>query len=176
MKIIGTPSPAADFDHPFEMLAACHDRIEDRLQILERLLDHVRQHGLDQQARQAAANVIRYFDTAGEHHHEDEERDVFPALRSRGADARTLELVARLERDHERMRVLWHALREPLNAIADGASVTLDPAAVDRDELRYREHITLEESKLLPVAADLLDADAQAAIGGAMAARRGVKR
>ncbi|HYC48969.1 MAG TPA: hemerythrin domain-containing protein [Burkholderiales bacterium] len=176
VSIVGTPSPGADFDHPLEMLEACHDRIEERLQTLERLAGHLPQHGADEQARQAAANVMRYFDTAGEHHHQDEERDVFPAIRSHAGDARTLDLIDGLQRDHDRMRVLWSALRERLSAIASGACAALEGAAVAEFAATYRRHIAREESELLPLAARVLRGDEQAAIGTTMAVRRGVKR
>ena len=64
-------SVAADFDHPLEMLAACHDRIEERCELLHRLSRHMRDAGADAQAREVAANVIRYFDTSGYNHRRD---------------------------------------------------------------------------------------------------------
>ena len=47
---------AADFDHPLEMLAACHDRIEERCALLHRLSQHLEEAGADSQARQAAVS------------------------------------------------------------------------------------------------------------------------
>ena len=174
MDPFGAPAPT--FDEPLEMLAACHERIEDRLQTLERLVDYLPGHGADEQARQAATNVMRYFDTAGEHHHDDEERDLFPALRSHGVEPRTLELIETLQRDHERMRSLWRALREALAAIASGTSAGLDPAAVADFNAAYRDHIARENAELLPLASKLLAGSVQARIGESMACRRGVKR
>lgn len=55
-------------------------RIEAQCETLKKLAFHLRDHGNDEQARQAAAYVLRYFDTAGMHHHRDEEEDLFPAL------------------------------------------------------------------------------------------------
>ena len=105
---IGVPV-APDFDHPIEMLTACHDRIQDQIQTLGRLLSHITAHSLDEQARQAAVSVMRYFDTAGEHHHEDEEIDLFPLLEARAEGAPAL--TQRLRDDHATMRALWQALR-----------------------------------------------------------------
>src|SRR4051794_27833306 len=107
-QLIGGGAPAPDFDHPLELLAACHERIADRIDTLERLIAHLPEHGCDEQAQQAAANVIRYFDSAGEHHHEDEERDLFPAIeRASGENRDALTLIARLREDHTKMRALW---------------------------------------------------------------------
>src|SRR5262245_7979997 len=68
------------FEAPLEMLAACHRRIERQCETLSRLVPHLAAHGADGEARAAAAAVMRYFDTSGMQHHEDEERDLFPAL------------------------------------------------------------------------------------------------
>jgi len=107
-----TPTPGADYDHPLEMLAACHDRIEERLDVLQRLIAHLAVHGCDGEARQAATNIMRYFDTAGAFHHDDEEVNLFPALAARmPSDERLRELVTRLCFEHDVMRALWKSLR-----------------------------------------------------------------
>lgn len=165
---------AADFDHPLEMLAACHDRIEERCDLLERLIGHLRQRGADREAQQAAANVIRYFDTAGENHHEDEEDDLFPRLLARDPQAAEA-LVSRLLAEHRDMRAAWAGLRATLSRIAAGESALLDAGAVERFGTLYRRHIDIEERELLPLAERLLDVNALAATGEAMARRRGVK-
>jgi hemerythrin-like domain-containing protein len=167
---------AADFDHPLEMLAACHDRIEERCALLHRLCQHVREVGVDSQARQAAENVMRYFDTAGENHHLDEEEDLFPLLI--GADREGCEgLVARLRQEHAEMREAWAGLRARLERIAAGESAaTLHPDEVEGFTTLYSGHIQLEERELLPAAQRLLGAPALAVAGEAMARRRGVRR
>jgi hemerythrin-like domain-containing protein len=169
--------PAADFDHPLEMLAACHDRIEDRLQVLQRLRDHLAQHGCDEQARQAAANILRYFDTAGAHHHEDEEQDLFPRLTaSAPADSPLPALVEALRNDHRDMRKAWDALRKPLQEVSEGRCERIEPVLVQRFVALYRRHIEREEAELLPCAERLLSIGEMTAIGAAMANRRGVRR
>ena len=166
---------AADFDHPLEMLAACHDRIEERCALLHRLSQHLEEAGADSQARQAAANVMRYFDTAGENHHLDEEDDLFPRLLEadrEGCDA----LIARLKREHADMRRAWAALRTSLKRVEAGEGASLDPVEIKRFTKLYRAHIDLEERELLPAAQRLLDGATLAATGESMAKRRGVRR
>nr|ALS92317.1 hemerythrin HHE cation binding domain protein [uncultured bacterium] len=158
------------------MLEACHDRIEDRLDVLKRLTEHLPAHGCDEQARQAASNVMRYFDTAGEHHHQDEELDLFPALARAGADDVLLRVMDELRSDHRRMRDAWKALRQALEPIASGASAKLDPECVRKFAELYRRHIAREEAELLPRAASMLSADVLEALGAEMARRRGVAR
>ena len=173
--LIGALASAADFDHPLEMLSACHDRVKDRIDTLERLVAHLPEHGCDEQARQAAANVMRYFDTAGEHHHADEECDLFPAIeRTRAHDAPSVALLGRLREEHVRLRGLWQALRPELQSIAAGSSASLDAALIERFGALYRQHIDLEELELLPLAEEVLGESVTATLGGAMARRRGV--
>ncbi|MCB1958559.1 MAG: hemerythrin domain-containing protein, partial [Rhodocyclaceae bacterium] len=73
------PTPGAGFDQPFELLSACHDRVQRSLDLLRRLQDHLAIHGADGQAQDAARDVLRYFDIAAPLHHDDEERHIFPA-------------------------------------------------------------------------------------------------
>ncbi len=179
--------PAAGFDEPFEMLAACHQRVERMLGLLERLAAHLADRGCDAAARQAAQDVMRYFDLAGPAHHEDEERHVLPRLAA-SRDAALQALAQRLRDDHRRMGEQWQALRADLAAVAagrwntapDGAargSATPDARAARwRDYATlYRDHMHAEEARAFPAARAGLDGDAQAAMGREMAARRGAR-
>ena len=163
-------SPAAGFDEPFAMLHACHERVERSLLLIERLLAHVAQHGADAQARDAAKDVMRYFDLAAPQHHEDEERHVLPALRAQGQRA----LADQLAADHVTMTQAWQGLRPWLAAIERGDATLAHDAP--RFAALYREHIALEESSAFTRVLSALDASAQAAMGCEMAARRGVVR
>ncbi|MFN3304719.1 MAG: hemerythrin domain-containing protein [Roseateles sp.] len=160
--------PAVGFDQPFEMLAACHDRVRRSLDLLQRLQAHVQRHGLDGQAREAAADVLRYFDIAGPAHHEDEERHVLPRLHAAGLAA----LAERLHADHGEMAALWAALREPLQAWSRGEAAALDPGRVERYAALYAAHMTLEDGQAFAAARAGLDDAALAAMGAEMSARR----
>ena len=93
----GHSAPGVGFEAPFEMLDACHERVERMLRLLGKIREHVQTHGADTQARDAARDVMRYFDQAGPHHHEDEERHVFPPLRAQ-RDPAVLAVVIRINR------------------------------------------------------------------------------
>lgn len=170
------PAPAAGFDQPFELLQACHERVERMLRLMRRLRTHLQTQGCDEQARQAATDVLRYFDLAAPAHHEDEERHVFPALRAAGLH---LETVDRLQREHAEMGELWPAVRTLLRRVADGPWVPFTP---DEDGLleqyasMYEWHMAAENELVFPTAKRQLDAAAQAAMGEEMAARRGAVR
>jgi hemerythrin-like domain-containing protein len=165
-------APAAGFDQPFEMLAACHERVERMLQLLERLAEHLPRHGGDAQARDAARDVMRYFDQAAPHHHEDEERHVLPALRAAGH----AELADRLHADHVQMSTAWSALRPQLAGVAEGRWSRAAPTLpVEEFALLYRDHIGREDGDAFPRAAAQADAATLRAMGEEMAARRGLR-
>ena len=166
--------PAAGFDQPFEMLGACHQRVERMLDRLERLLPHLAARGADAQAREAACDVMRYFDTAAPHHHEDEERHVLPLLRERGHAA----LAERVLQEHRVMAAAWAGVRAVLVELAQGRWLA-DQEAVAADWRAfgglYREHIALEENQAFPLARALIGAEDLRAMAGEMAHRRGVR-
>ena len=167
--------PAPTFDEPLEMLAACHERIEAQLCTLEKLVEHVATRGADQPAREAAAQVMRYFDTAGTNHHRDEDEDVFPLLRRLAAERDRPEVSAvinGLEQDHSTMEAQWSRLRERLEAIAEGRAARLDAEAVAPFAWLYRRHMEKESALVLPFAREAIGEVERAALGGRMAARR----
>jgi hemerythrin-like domain-containing protein len=168
-------TPAAGFEQPFEMLRACHERIQRTLALLQRLRTHVAGHGADEQARQAARDVLRYFEQAAPQHHQDEELHVFPPLIAHG-DAATLALVGRLQQDHLQMEARWCLARRVLADIAQGRLSSIDAAdeaVLDAFSGIYADHIAAEEQIAYPAAGALLDADGLAAMGREMRGRRG---
>ena len=171
----GHSAPAAGFEAPFEMLATCHERVERMLKLQARLQQHLLDQGCDASARQAARDVMRYFDIAAPLHHQDEELHVFPLLRAQASpDVQTL--VQRLQQDHLAMTADWAAARVPLLALAESAVAPFTPgdeAALDRFAQRYADHIAAEEGTAYPAAQALLAPAALVAMGQEMAARRG---
>lgn len=172
-----TAAPAASFEQPFEMLAACHERVDRMLRLLQRLREHLVKRGADADARKAAQDVMRYFDQAAPQHHHDEELHVFPPLIAQG-DAQTLALVRRLQQDHLQMEQRWAAAREVLAAVAAGELDALAPgheAALDLFAGIYAGHIEAEEQLAYPAARKLLDQRTIEAMGEEMMRRRGVR-
>lgn len=160
--------PSVGFDEPFEMLAACHERVRRSLDLLQRLHAHVGQHGVDAQARDAAADVLRYFDRAGPAHHEDEERHVLPRLRLSGL----AEMADRLHADHVEMVSLWAQLRQPLLAWSEGESAALDAGLLQRYVQLYDAHLAIEDEQAFAAAQAGVDEDTLIRMGEEMAARR----
>ena len=176
-SIPGFSAPSAGFEAPLEMLSACHFRIERQCATLRRLVPHLATHGADTEARTAAANVIRYFDTSAKHHHADEEEDLFPALieSMAGSDPVCLrELTATLVAEHDELEVRWQNIRAVLERVVAGDNVVLESQAVEALVGLYERHIAREETELLPMAARLLSDEDLARVGRAMRERRGI--
>ena len=175
----GHRAPAAGLEAPFEMLAACHDRVERMLALQAKLQRHLLDKGCDEPARQAARDVMRYFDLAAPLHHQDEELHVFPPLLD-GPNAALRALVQRLTQDHRQMDARWVDARRTLQAIADSldaAGLRLTPeqtAALEQFAALYRQHLDDENGVAYPAAEASLSPAAREAMSEDMMQRRGV--
>lgn len=170
-------SPAVGFDQPFEMLDACHDRVDRTLRLLQRLVAHIDSKGHDASSRSAANDVLRYFDLAAPHHHLDEERHVFPPLVASGKPE-WVGAVNTLLKDHVDLHQQWAELRPVIQTWT-----CTEPApnrvseqmrrAVQTYCDRYSEHKLLEDDTVYPAARNLISgADAVQAMGSEMRERR----
>lgn len=175
----GHSAPAAGFEAPFEMLASCHDRVERMLALQAKLQQHLLEKGCDEPARQAARDVMRYFDIAAPLHHQDEELHVFPPLQA-GPDAGLRQLVQRLVQEHRLMEVAWLEARRTLLAIAESPESGWTPLtaaqadALNQFALMYRHHLDDEDGMVYPAAQATLSPAAVLAMSEDMMQRRGV--
>jgi len=178
--IVDFSTPAAGFDQPLELWGACHERVRRMIGLLQRLAEHLDKSGIDSDARTTATSIRRYFDEAAPRHHDDEEVDLFPRLTSRmdrldaTSATRLAEALATLMADHVDLSALWQALRVPLVQIEHGKAATLDEATIALFVSRYRAHMEIEETIVEPALKRLLSKSDLAAVGKAMAQRRGV--
>jgi pyridoxamine 5'-phosphate oxidase len=169
------PDSAPGFDRPIAVLKHCHDRIRKQLATLDKLLAHLPVAGADEQAQQAAAAMIKYFDQGAPLHHADEEENLIPMLRAvaQGDDAETLQALAPvILAQHHDMETTWIQLREQLDAIAAGTNTTLPHAATEQFIQAYTAHMEREESTLAPMAMRLFSPEQMTQLGDAMQARR----
>ncbi len=170
----GFNTPAVGFEQPFAMLEACHERVERTLTLLARLRAYLSEQPADDAARQAARDVLRYFDMAAPLHHEDEELHVFPLLLARGAPS-VVALVHQLQQDHVCMAADWAAARGALLAVSEGRAAGFsaqDEAQLDQFAQRYGQHIQAEEGTAYPSAQALLPQEELHSMGLEMAGRR----
>ena len=171
VSLLGAAAPG--FDRPLDVLEACHGRIAKLCDTLDKLQAHLPDHGADAQAQQAARAVLTYFDSAAVQHHDDEERNLFPLLEQANAPG-ACDLVETLTLEHDELALLWRRLRVQLQQIEAGAATVLDAALAGRFIALNRSHLEFENTHVLPLARQALDAAGIERLGRAMAARRGV--
>lgn len=160
------PSP----DNVEEFLMACHRRIEQRLDVLERAAGALETNRED--ALAAFESVFRFLDSSGALHTEDEEDSVFPRLRARMESGERI-FLAELEHDHAEAGVIYRHLRSLVERAAEGG---MDAAAIRgaAGELAalYRKHIASEDAALTEYTRRFLAPPDREAIASEMRARR----
>ena len=174
--------PGPGFEEPFDLLSACHERVVRMLELLLRLashLDSAGRQGADEPARQAASDLMRYFDVAAPLHHQDEELHVLPVLERSAADEHRA-LAARLRAEHQLVDAAWTRIRPGLAELADGrwsgAAAAREFESWQAFVALYHGHLRAEDEAAFPVAATHIDDAGRAAMGAEMARRRGVTR
>ena len=180
VPVPGHHAPVVGPEAPFEMLEACHERVQRSLQLLHRLIDHLQNKGHDASAALAASDVLRYFKVAAPLHHQDEELHVFPPLLAL-QDAQVTAVVEQLLSDHRAMEQAWIPAAQVLDMVA--APTSLPWQALDAAQLLqlqhfaglYTAHIALEESLVYPKARESLSAAALQAMSADMVARRSAR-
>jgi hemerythrin-like domain-containing protein len=174
----GMRAPAPGFDEPLEMLYACHGRIQDQIATLEKLVPHLARAGCDSAAQEAARAVMRYFDSAGVQHHEDEEQDLFPLLRRYAGERGRADVLGALDalaREHRTMGEVYALIRRRLVEVGEARSPRLDIEQVAHFAWLYRRHIMREEALAFGFAAEVLTPAERAGLGARMAHRRGAE-
>jgi hemerythrin-like domain-containing protein len=169
------PQEQATLDRPLDHLLACHRRIEERLEILERAAAHLESRPME--ALEALAACLRFFDSNGVRHTADEEESLFPRLRDR-LTAEQLAYLDQLEQQHRKADRLYSELnllvRELLGGPADaGLAERFRAVVIDLAQL-YRSHIASEDQTFLPLARGVLSADQLREISREMKSRRGL--
>lgn len=161
-----------DFSDPLGLLRACHERMLTNCDTVEKLVPHLRENGLDDEARSAITRIVRYFTTSAVHHHEDEEQDLFPLLN--GQSLKLAEIIYRLKQDHQQLDTLWKQLAADLQQRDTLAENPDFPDHAAQFCSAYRKHIDTENRELLFIAQHSLSTRQLEEIGHSMAKRRGI--
>lgn len=167
------PAQSATLDRPLDHLMACHQRIEDKLCVLERASAHMEDR--TEEALRACHSVFTFLDSSGVFHTEDEEESMFPRIRLR-ATAEELVYLDSLEAQHRevegclaRVRSLTKQLeRDPLPLHTRQAFAETVVKLVSL----YRAHMASENETLTEIARARLDEVALAEIAFEMRLRR----
>ena len=162
------PASSVDTEQPLNNFSQCHAGILRHLDSFGELPALL---APAQRARAVAEDIVRFFRTAAFEHHEEEERELFPAVlraASQGAERqRVQQLIEQLTREHRDIEQQWNALEPPLKKVAKGQPADIDPAAIERLVAQYQAHARFEETEFLPLSEQILgrDGNQMAALG-----------
>ena len=173
--------PASDFRDPIGMLGDCHRRIERFLAGLIAIADGARGGAIPEANRALFETAMRYFREAAPKHTLDEEESLFPRLLNhRGPQTEgALAVLDHLEAEHIKAADR-HRIVDQLGTtwLTDGSLSSADfdllIASLQKLQSVYETHISVEDSRLFPLAASLLSTQELNLIGEEMAARRGL--
>jgi hemerythrin-like domain-containing protein len=159
-------------DEPLAHLVACHDRILQRLQTLERVGENLETQPAA--ALDALANALRFLETSGTLHTRDEEESVFPRLREHLSEDERAYLNS-LESEHRETEEVYAELLQ----LASDLRRQITPECAERYRRLasklcglYREHIESENTMLVAIGRRCLPCSELNAIRDEMKARR----
>ena len=167
------PAQLPGFDQPLDLLHACHGRIIEHCELIERIVAALQGEVGDFDVQAAARQAVRYFSSSARQHHQDEEQDLFPLLIRQSL--KLADLVNELKQDHRRLDELWQAVEPGLKRLPEPDSAETFIANASAFCALNRQHVIRENTDFLPVARSSLSSQQIKDIGRAMAQRRGAR-
>lgn len=170
---------ATEADAPLQDFSNCHAGF---VTILETALGLPGMLVTAARSRACAADMLKMFHDRLLAHHDDEERDLFPAVlrvAQPGDEAeRAQAMVEQLVREHREIAQVWKRLEPAVQAIANGYLPPLDAALLNELVQRFNEHVRVEEEEFLPFAQKVLarQAEDMAMLGMALHQRHEVEQ
>ena len=150
MSIPNTQAPVGHFSN-------CHVGILAQLSRLNELPALLAPAAL---ARKTAEQSIAFFGKGMYVHHQEEEKELFPAVRSSahaGPERLRVEgLIDQLTAGHRQLESWWERIAPGLRQVAKGQDTVIDEAALSALVQQYRQHALLEENEFLPLAETIL--------------------
>lgn len=165
------PQKFVTWDEPIEMLYACHGKVKSFCRQLQLLPDYLEKNGVNQAVKNDVQQILNYFNQSAPLHHDDEEKDFFPALIKQRPEAQTD--VDLLEAQHIELHRNWDELSAQLVALLNGEIQQIDRALIQRFVAGYDQHIAIEEP-LFELGREHLSQEELNSIGQIMADRRRV--
>lgn len=165
------PQKFVTWDEPIEMLYACHGKVKNFCRQLQLLPDYLDKNGVNQAVKNDVQQIFNYFNQSAPLHHDDEEKDFFPALIKQRPEAQTD--VDLLEAQHIELHRNWDELSAQLAALLNGEIQNIDRELIKRFVAGYDQHIAIEEP-LFELGREHLSQEELNSIGQIMADRRRV--
>jgi hemerythrin-like domain-containing protein len=161
-------------DAPLEEFSKCHHEFVSQLHAALYLPELVESAS---RARTMAADLLNMFRHGLLIHHEDEERELFPAVQHAAKPGEERELVdrmvAQLVQEHSDVKVLWNRIEPAVDSVAAGHTSAVDPALLEAIVQHFFAHVHFEEHDFLPLAQKILSRQSSemAALGMALHTR-----
>jgi len=172
---------AHHFTDPTGLLSDCHRRIEMFLGSLQAVAEVIDQPPTED-VRRDLESALRYFSQAAPKHTADEEESVFPRLRQmRNAEVvAAFSRVEKLEEEH-RFAARLHEAVEHIGTqylsngnLADGEIADFRRSVASLAAI-YKQHISVEDELIFPMASRMLSASQKQDVANEMAGRRKVR-
>ena len=165
------PQHFATWAEPIEMLYACHSKVKRFCKQLQILPAYLAEHGVNQVVKNDVQQILNYFNISAPLHHDDEEKDFFPALVEVYPQAQ--ENIDQLESQHETLHQSWADLAVQLTELLENQRTQIDEALIKRFVSGYDLHIPLEEP-LFELGKQYIAQETLTEMGKIMAERRKV--
>ena len=148
---------SVDTDLPLSNFSHCHIGILHHFDQLSELLQVMSNADA---AKKIAKEAVDYFHLGMKAHHQEEERELFPAVLSSTipGDERALvaQLVEKLTQEHRALENAWRDTEPALKEIIKGHANTVDHVHFKLLIKRYKAHAGSEETVFLPLAEKIL--------------------
>lgn len=155
---------------PLQSFSGCHDGILKHIEQLAQLASIVDQDKSNPQVKTLAADLESFYHKVILNHHQEEEQELFTAVRTALhpdpvdlADAKLH--IDRLTNEHRQIEAWWRDIEPALKKLAKGKVASLDKAIVEQIVTHYAAHALFEEAVFLPLSARLLDKNGLSALG-----------
>ncbi len=152
-----TPHHPIDTDAPLTNFSHCHAGILRHLNDfsgLPALLEPA------QRLRQVAERFVEFFRDAVFEHHQEEERELFPAVLAsaeKGPEReRVQQMVDQLTREHRDVEAQWKRLEPLVKKLAKGQPADVNPQDISKLVAQYQAHARYEEEEFLPLSEKIL--------------------
>lgn len=162
------PQNPIDTDAPLTNFSQCHAGILRHLNDFGQLPELLEPA---QRLRQIAERFVEFFREAVFEHHQEEERELFPAVLASAAPGaereRVQQMVDQLTREHRDVEAQWKQLEPLIKKLAKGQPADVNPQAVSSLVAQYQAHARFEEQEFLPLSEKILsrNGDHMAALG-----------
>lgn len=160
----------SDSSNPLQNFSGCHDGILKHIQQLAQLASLVDQDSSNPQVKTLATELEDFYHKVILNHHQEEEQELFTAVRTALrpdpidlADAKLH--IDRLTNEHRQIEAWWRKIEPALKKLAKGKTASLDKVIVEQIVTNYAAHALFEEAVFLPLSARLLDKNGLSALG-----------